>query len=97
VMFESANPLNPILPQLISDVPPGDENFKLFEHFGGSEADGFITSLTSDGLGDYHFSGTISVIYSVPEPSTWAMLLVGFAGLGIMAYRRKSKPALMAA
>jgi hypothetical protein len=28
----------------------------------------------------------------VPEPSTWAMMILGF-----MAYRRKSKPALMAA
>ena len=34
---------------------------------------------------------------AVPEPSTWAMLLLGFAGLGFMAYRRKSKPALMTA
>jgi hypothetical protein len=24
----------------------------------------------------------------VPEPSTWAMLLIGFAGLGVAAYRR---------
>jgi hypothetical protein len=31
------------------------------------------------------------------EPSTWAMMLLGFAGLGFMAYRRKSKPVLMAA
>jgi PEP-CTERM motif-containing protein len=34
---------------------------------------------------------------SVPEPSTWAMMILGFAGVGFMAYRRKSKPALMAA
>jgi Protein of unknown function (DUF642)/PEP-CTERM motif len=34
---------------------------------------------------------------AVPEPSTWAMMLLGFAGIGFMAYRRKSKPALMAA
>jgi PEP-CTERM motif-containing protein len=33
----------------------------------------------------------------VPEPSTWAMLLLGFAGVGFMAYRRKSTQALMAA
>lgn len=33
----------------------------------------------------------------VPEPSTWAMMFVGFAGLGFMAHRRKSKSALMAA
>jgi hypothetical protein len=34
---------------------------------------------------------------SVPEPSTWAMMILGFAGVGFMAYRRKAKPALMAA
>jgi hypothetical protein len=39
----------------------------------------------------------IAVTTGVPEPSTWAMLLLGFAGVGFMAYRRKSKPALLAA
>jgi len=34
---------------------------------------------------------------AVPEPSTWAMLVLGFAGIGFTAYRRKSKAALMAA
>jgi hypothetical protein len=33
----------------------------------------------------------------VPEPSTWAMLILGFAGIGFVAHRKKSKPALMAA
>jgi PEP-CTERM motif len=28
---------------------------------------------------------------SVPEPSTWAMMILGFFGIGFMAYRRKSK------
>jgi hypothetical protein len=28
------------------------------------------------------------VVASVPEPSTWAMMLVGFAGLGFAGYRR---------
>lgn len=32
-----------------------------------------------------------------PEPSTWAMMILGFAGIGFMAYRRKNKPAWMAA
>jgi PEP-CTERM motif len=36
-------------------------------------------------------------VTAVPEPSTWAMMILGFAGIGFMAYRRKSKPALMAA
>jgi hypothetical protein len=40
--------------------------------------------------------GLTGQITAVPEPSTWAMLLLGFAGVGFMAYQRKSKPALMA-
>jgi PEP-CTERM motif len=38
-----------------------------------------------------------SVAGAVPEPSTWVMMILGFAGIGFMAYRRKSKPALLAA
>ena len=43
--------------------------------------------------------GGVSVnnVGGVPEASTWAMMILGFAGVGFMAYRRKSKPALMAA
>jgi PEP-CTERM motif len=39
---------------------------------------------------------TIAVA-AVPEPSTWAMMILGFTSLGFMAYRRKANPALMAA
>jgi hypothetical protein len=42
----------------------------------------------------YTFTGAVA---AVPEPSTWAMMILGFGGVGFMAYRRKSKPALMAA
>jgi hypothetical protein len=46
---------------------------------------------------DVRTDGTFATgIGAVPEPSTWAMLILGFAGVGFMAYRRKSKPALMA-
>jgi hypothetical protein len=34
---------------------------------------------------------------SVPEPSTWAMLLLGFAGLGFVSYRRTRGAKLQAA
>jgi PEP-CTERM motif len=30
-------------------------------------------------------------VSSVPEPSTWAMMILGFIGVGFMAYRRKDK------
>jgi len=28
---------------------------------------------------------------AVPEPSTWAMMLLGFAGLGFAGYRRAKR------
>jgi hypothetical protein len=35
----------------------------------------------------------------VPEPSTWAMMILGFTGIGFTGYRRsrKSTPAFTAA
>ena len=34
---------------------------------------------------------TISMSAAVPEPSTWAMMILGFIGVGFMAYRRRDK------
>ena len=33
--------------------------------------------------------GNQPAIGAVPEPSTWAMMILGFAGIGVMAYRRR--------
>jgi hypothetical protein len=38
-------------------------------------------------------SGSVIIGSAVPEPSTWAMMIVGFAGIGIAAYRRKRNSA----
>jgi hypothetical protein len=40
---------------------------------------------------------TISAVAAVPEPSTWAMMVLGFAGVGFMAYRRNARRALVSA
>ena len=40
-------------------------------------------------IGDFSGSGTFDVS-AVPEPSNWVMLILGFAGIGFMAYRRKN-------
>jgi hypothetical protein len=32
------------------------------------------------------------LLAAVPEPSTWAMMLVGFAGLGYADYRKTREP-----
>jgi hypothetical protein len=45
----------------------------------------------------YSFNFTDGNVSATPLPSSWAMLLAGFAGVGFIAYRRKSKPALIAA
>lgn len=38
-------------------------------------------------------SGIINSISAVPEPSTWAMLILGFAGLGFISLRQKTRSA----
>ena len=43
-------------------------------------------------VGDYSYAAP--AVPPVPEPSTWAMLLIGFAGTGYAAYRRKRKMTL---
>ena len=64
--------------------------------------DTFFT-IDVDGIGDFRtgligsqFSGgsiNPTVVEGVPEPSTWAMMILGFAGLGFMAYRRRNQTA----
>lgn len=39
--------------------------------------------------GKSHLLLTADFAAAVPEPSTWAMLILGFAGMGFMAYRRR--------
>jgi hypothetical protein len=40
---------------------------------------------------------SVSYFAVVPEPSTWAMMLVGFGGLGFAGYRKSRWPAASAA
>jgi hypothetical protein len=39
---------------------------------------------------------TVTLTAAVPEPSTWAMMILGFAGVGFMAYWRRSTAPLAA-
>ena len=58
---------------------------------GSSEFDAGSSFPTTGGafvltsVGDATFTAATSAI---PEPSTWAMMLIGFAGLGYAGYRR---------
>lgn len=57
------------------------------------------TDTNSDG----HFDGPFNPgfegvsVSAVPESSTWAMMILGFAGVGFVAFRRRSHSALNAA
>jgi hypothetical protein len=51
---------------------------------------GFKDLGPSNQQGDLLDSVTVT---AVPEPSTWAMMILGFAGVGFMAYRRKNNVA----
>jgi hypothetical protein len=68
----------------------------LFGSF-ASQNDPTFTFVVSDTLRTDNV-GSFSVSSAVPEPSTWTMFILGFAGIGFMAYRRKHNgPALRAA
>jgi PEP-CTERM motif len=53
----------------------------------------FVTKVTF--TGDGVFTGTMTAITAVPEPSTWAMMILGFAGVGFLAYRRRNRAAAL--
>jgi hypothetical protein len=68
--------------------------------FKGTGSVGVALRLTTSDLGDAFATsasglmGTITYTYTpaaspaVPEPSTWAMMALGFAGLGLLGYRK---------
>jgi hypothetical protein len=53
----------------------------------------YYLDLAGTGLGTAGYGGNLSTtqVGPIPEPATWAMTLIGFAGVGFMAYRRKNK------
>jgi hypothetical protein len=71
---------------------PGDGNqsFSSYVHFQGVAGEviqsaSFTNIPAIDAFEVANFSVT-----AVPEASTWAMMILGFAGVGFMAYRRKN-------
>jgi uncharacterized protein (TIGR03118 family) len=60
--------------------------------FGGGGLDGSPNVLYfTDGING-EMDGLFGAIVSVPEPSTWALMLVGLGGLGFVARRRRHSP-----
>jgi hypothetical protein len=72
--------------------------------FVGFVSDGVITSLTVSSIQPAssgalwptvdNFTLAQGLTSAVPEPSTWAMMILGFAGVGYMTYRRRRTAAI---
>ncbi|MEH2517767.1 hypothetical protein V1279_003340 [Bradyrhizobium sp. AZCC 1610] len=58
----------------------------------------FDPAFGNQGPLDLLFTGGVGniAVGGVPEPSTWAMMILGFAGVGYMTYRRRKTVALAA-
>jgi hypothetical protein len=54
-----------------------------------------LGSLTIPGVYASTTGFTATLTVSVPETSTWAMMLIGFAGLGYTGWRLRRKTALI--
>ena len=62
-----------------------DDVIDLGSDFGPNIDLTFGYTLVADGSGGFGFD--LAIGGAVPEPSTWAMMLVGFAGLGFAGHR----------
>jgi hypothetical protein len=67
-----------------------DDVIDLGSDFGPNIDLTFGYTLVADGSGGFGFD--FAVGGAVPEHSTWAMMLIGFAGLGYAGYRRAKEP-----
>ena len=64
--------------------------------FGGSAilaVGNYYLDLSGTGRGNSGYGGNLSttLVGAVPEPATWAMMVLGFFGVGFMAYRRRNQ------
>jgi hypothetical protein len=84
---------------ITEDVSLNSSTFKFFSLSGFIDLSS-VTVTTSPGYTGYAALDNVNFTEftaAVPEPSTWAMMILGFAGIGFVTYRRKNKMALNAA
>jgi PEP-CTERM motif len=86
----------------IIGAPPFGPGLNPLFAFWSDPGAGAVFSGTQFGATDYasaNIPRLPSAVSDVPEPSTWAMMILGFAGVGFMAYRRSrtSSPMVLSA
>ena len=67
-------------------IGPDESSSNFF--FGTAELASLVTLLLVDAKGNFS-SVSFDATPAVPEASTWAMMLLGFAGIGVLACRRR--------
>jgi choice-of-anchor A domain-containing protein len=96
--FENATTVN--LGQWGASILAPDAAVKITS---GGNIEGSLFAQSFLGGGELHnnnlFDGALPALptAAVPEPSTWAMLIAGFAGLSVLGWRKARKGALVAA
>jgi hypothetical protein len=74
-------------------VPPFSQLVQLCNAAGGQDICGQGVTLSNPSFKVFASVETAVVIGEAPKPSTWAMMLLGFASLGYVGYRRRGVPA----
>jgi hypothetical protein len=77
---------------VIAEWGPGDTDW--VGHPGWSDV--IITYNDANGNAHLNFYSDFTGSSAIPEPSTWAMMLLGFAGLGFAGYRARKPTAALA-
>jgi hypothetical protein len=70
--------------------PHGTPGYEAFFKF-GSAYQTYAIGVSTFAITSNKDQELSAVLTGVPEPSTWALMALGFAGLGFAAYRRKSQ------
>jgi hypothetical protein len=70
----------------IPEITLGSTRFSPFPGTGGFEAP---TGTQGTVFDDGYFGPNFQLLAAVPEPSTWAMMLVGFGAVGFAMRRRR--------
>ena len=72
--------------QFLARIAGSNNAYVAFNDFYNQEHGTNTSDVYSGTSGEFFYS-------AVPEPSTWAMMILGFAGIGLTAYRSRSRRA----
>jgi hypothetical protein len=85
-------------PYITAATPDGCATTNSCQYGAGPGNTGLVLVITPAGLTEVFGNWvTTTSVSATPLPSTWTMLLIGLAGLGIIAYRRQRESAALTA